>query len=79
MPNKQELIQSLTNVVDYITDAVAEKVSKQVTAEQFGEKPQEGFDSVNKAAETMAMSGGKKFKKTRRFRLVRKNNTRHKV
>ena len=77
MPNKKELVESLSTVVDYIADTVADKVSKQITSEQYGEKQQNGFDSVNKAAETMASSGGSKFKKTRRFRLVNKNKTRN--
>ena len=68
-----ELINSFKTIANYIADAVAEKVS----ISQSGEKPQEGFDAVNKAAETMATSGGSKFKKTRRFRLTKKNKTRH--
>ena len=73
-PNKKELMNSLSNVVDYITDAVAEKVSLNVSSAQFGEKPQNGFDSVNTAAEMMAKSGGKR-KKTRKFKLTKKNKT----
>ena len=74
-PDKEQLIQSLTQVVDYITDAVSEKVSENMVSAQFGEKPQNGFDSVNQAAETMATTGGKKFKRTRRFRLTNRNKT----
>jgi hypothetical protein len=74
VPNKKELMNSLSNVVDYITDAVAEKVSLNVTSAQFGEKPQNGFDSVNAAAEIMAKSGGKR-RKTRKFKLTKKNKT----
>ena len=73
MPNKEELVKSLTNVVDYVADVVSEKVSQNVISAQFGEKPQEGFEAVNKAAETMASSGGSKNKKTRRLRLTNKN------
>jgi hypothetical protein len=73
-PNKKELMKSLSNVVDYITDAVAEKVSQNVTAAQFGEKQQNGFDSVNAAAEMMAKIGGKR-RKTRKFKLTKKNKT----
>ena len=79
-PNKTEVINSLSNVVDYITDAVAEKVSKNVLSDkdretpQDGEKPQDGFDSVNKAAEMMTSSGGKR-RKTRKFKLSKKNKT----
>ena len=74
IPNKKELMNSLSNVVDYITDAVAEKVSLNVSSAQFGEKPQNGFDSVNTVAEMMAKSGGKR-KKTRKFKLTKKNKT----
>ena len=76
VPNKQELMTSLTNVVDYITDTVAERVSQNVTAAQSGEKPQNGFDSVNIAAEMMAKSGGKR-KKTRKFKLTNKKSRRN--
>ena len=72
MPNKEELLKSLSNVVDYITDVVTDKVSKNVSSAQFGEKPQEGFESVNKAAKIIASSGGSKIKKTRRLRLTNK-------
>ena len=78
MPNKKELINSLSTVVDYIADAVAEKVSLNVSSAQFGEKPQNGFDSVNAAAEMMAKSGGKRKRKTRKFKLTKKNKTRAK-
>jgi hypothetical protein len=74
VPSKKELMNSLTNVVDYITDVVSDRVSQNVTASQFGEKPQNGFDAVNAAAEMMAKSGGKR-KKTRKFKLTKKNKT----
>jgi hypothetical protein len=74
LPNKKELMNSLSNVVDYITDAVAQKVSLNVTSAQFGEKQQNGFDSINTAAEMMAKSGGKR-RKTRKFKLTKKNKT----
>ena len=77
VPNKKELMNSLSNVVDYITDAVAEKVSQNVTSAQFGEKQQNGFDSVNTVAEIMATSGGKR-RKTRKFKLTKKNKTKKK-
>ena len=84
-PNKKDLlVKSLIEVVDYIADNVAEKVLQNVlqndTSSQYGEQSQNGFNSVNKVAETMATSGGSKFKKTRRFKLIRnKNKTRHHV
>ncbi len=40
------------------------------------ENTQNGFDSVNAAVETMAISGGKR-KKTRKFKLTNKNKTKH--
>jgi hypothetical protein len=78
-PDKTELIKSLTNVVDYIADIVADKVSRNVTAYQCGDKLQNGFDSVNAAAETMALSTGGKRKKTRKFKLTNKTKTRKNV
>ncbi len=74
--NEQELAKSLTNVVDYITDIAAKKVSEKVSAAQLGDKQQNGFDTVNAVAKTMANSGGKK-RKSRKFKLTNKNKTRH--
>ena len=74
-PTKQKLVKSLINVVNYMTKTVADEVSKKVSAETYGETPQDGFDAVNKVADIMAKSGGKKFKKTRRFSLFNKNKT----
>lgn len=78
-PNKEELVQSLEKVVDYITDVVADRVSEKVVSAQSGEQQQDGFAAINQAAETMASSGGKpKFKKTRKFRLTKgKNKSKH--
>jgi hypothetical protein len=73
--NEQELAKSLTNVVDYITDIAAKKVSEKVSAAQLGDKQQNGFDTVNAVAKTMANSGGKK-RKSRKFKLTNKNKTR---
>ena len=67
-------MKSLTNVVDYITDVVADRVSQNVTAAQSGERQQNGFDSINAAAEMMAKSGGKR-RRTRKFKLTNKNKT----
>ena len=73
-----ELIKSLANVVDYISEKVADKVASQVSqniSANLNETPQNGFDSVNQAAETMAkLSGGKK-RKTKKFKLSNKKNT----
>jgi hypothetical protein len=73
VPNKKELINSLSAVVDYITDAVAEKVSQKIPI-QPNEDQQDGFDSVNTAAGMMAKIGGKR-RKTRKFKLTKKNKT----
>ena len=74
-PNKEELVQSLKKVVDYITDVVADRVSEKVVSSQSGEQQPDGFAAVNEAAEIMASSGGKpKFKKTRKFRLTKGQN-----
>jgi hypothetical protein len=73
VPNKKELINSLSAVVDYITDAVAEKVSQKIPI-QPNEGQQDGFDSVNTAAGIMAKIGGKR-RKTRKFKLTKKNKT----
>jgi hypothetical protein len=65
------MTKSLTNVIDYIADVIAERVSSQTP------HIQDGFSSVNQAAETMASIGGSKFNKTRHFRITKKNKTRH--
>ena len=54
------------------SDKVAKQVTSQVAATNLS---QDGFEAVNNAAQTMAaLSGGKK-KKTRKFRLTKKNKT----
>ena len=68
-------MESLDNVIDYISDSIAQKVSQNVSSSQSGYKVQNGFNAVNTATGTMAMSGGKKFKKTRHFKLTNKNKT----
>lgn len=74
-PDKEKLINSLSQVVDYITEAVADKVSENITSAQYGEKPQDAFQAVNNVAEAISSSGGSKFKRTRHFRLTKKNKT----
>ena len=64
-------VKNLEHVANYIADLVADKVSNI----SLGEKPQEGFQAINKAVETIASSGGSR--KTRNFRLTNKNKTRH--
>jgi hypothetical protein len=68
-----DISKSLTTVVDYFATMVADKVATSISSD----KPQNGFSSVKKAAETMANTGGSKFKKTRRLKLTNKNNTRN--
>ena len=84
-----ELVQSLAKVVDYISEKVADKVASQVAnkidSSELVESSQNGFDAVTQAANVMAdsntmangLSGGRK-KRTRKFRLVKKNKTRSK-
>ena len=74
-PKKQQFIESLGNVITYISDSIAEKMSQQTSLYQSNDGIQNGFNSVNKAVKTMATSGGKK-KKTVHFRITNKNNTR---
>ena len=89
-----ELVQSLEKVINYISDKVAEKVSSKVEntihSSELVETPQNGFDAVNQAANIMAdssknemtggnvMTGCKKKKGTRKFRLVKNNKSRSK-
>ena len=62
------LVQSISQVVDYVANTVADKVSERVMSGQSGENIQNGFQSVNVAARNMA-TGGSRFKRTRKFRL----------
>jgi hypothetical protein len=52
-------VKNLEHVANYIADLVADKVSNI-------SKPQEGFQAINKAVETIASSGGSR--KTRKIR-----------
>jgi len=70
-----EITNSLSKVTNYFANVIADKVSQNISATNNGDKLQDGFVSVNKAAEKMASSGGKKYKKTKRFRLTH-NKTR---
>ena len=65
----QELNKSVGIVLDYISDKISQNLS------QNTDGVQNGFRSVNKAAETMALSGGKR--KTRKFKITKKNKTRY--
>jgi hypothetical protein len=69
-----ELVDGLAKVVDYISNKVADKVAQKMVSNSTVE--QDGFDAVNNAVQSMAaQSGGKKKKKTRKFRLTKKNKT----
>jgi hypothetical protein len=70
-----EITNSLSKVTNYFANVIADKVSQNISAINTKDKLQDGFVSVNKAAEKMASSGGKKYKKTKRFRLTH-NKTR---
>ena len=70
-----EITNSLSKVTNYFANVIADKVSQNISATNNGDKLQDGFVSVNKATEKMASSGGKKYKKTKRFRLTH-NKTR---
>jgi len=75
--NKKQFIESLDNVITYLSDSIAEKISQQISLPQSNDGVQNGFNSVNNVVKTMAtksLSGGKK-KKTVHFRLTSKNNT----
>ena len=67
--NKLNVVNAIDTLVDYITEEVAKKVNFSGN----GDNIQDGFSSVNKAAETMADSGGGKKNKTRKFKLTGKN------
>jgi hypothetical protein len=60
------LPKAFDEVVDFLTDKVAERVKQDMNEGA----QQNGFESVNKASETMANKGGAK-KGTRKFRLVK--------
>jgi hypothetical protein len=48
----QDINSSIKNIVNYMVD----KITSKVTQNMAGEKPQNGFDAVNKAAETFGNS-----------------------
>ena len=73
---KDKVKDALNAVVDYISDKVSEKVSQTVQVTPEG-NIQNGFDSVNKAAETMASIGGSKKRKTRKFRIQKPKKSKH--
>ena len=74
---KDKVKDALNAVVDYISDKVSERIAQKVQVPPTEENIQNGFDSVNKAAETMALTGGYKKRKTRKFRVQKQKTTRH--
>jgi hypothetical protein len=72
-----EVVNSLSTVTNYFADVIADKVTQNISSINNGDKLQDGFNSVNKAVETMAASGGKKNKKTKRFRLTHNKTRQH--
>jgi hypothetical protein len=62
--------------VETTNDTPFEETVTQVETPTSEENTQNGFDSVNAAVETMAISGGKR-RKTRKFKLTNKNKTKH--
>jgi hypothetical protein len=75
-PDQQndKLTQAIDTVVDYIADKVSKKVTINVSSSDY--TPQNGYEAVKTAAETMASSKGGKKRKTRKFKLTKKNKTR---
>ena len=55
-----------------MSDKISEKVATNISSGTEG--AQNGFSAVNTAAEKMATSGGKK---SRKFKLTKKNKTKH--
>lgn len=55
---REKVVQSLTNIMDYLTDTISEKVSENILLSQ--DRPQNGFRSVAKMADTLATRGGTK-------------------
>ena len=68
--NKSNVVNAIDTLLDYITDEVAKKVNVNLNSGNI----QDGFNSVNKSAETMANSGGGKKNRTRKFKLTGKKN-----
>lgn len=69
---RKNLSESINNVVEYISDKIAEKVSNNLSL-QPSEKQQNGFNAIENAAKSIVSTGGNK-NKTRKFRLNRKKN-----
>ena len=81
MPQQQdsEVSQAATTLIKYFSDTIANSVGKAVSEklnQNDSDGIQNGFDSVNKEANTMAASGGHRRRKTRKFKVTKKNKTR---
>jgi hypothetical protein len=79
---KDKVKDALNAVADYISDKVSENISKNVEDAQIIKNTpevniQNGFDSVNKAVETISSTGGSKKRKTRKFRIQKPKKSKH--
>ena len=79
---KDKVKDALNAVADYISDKVSENISKNVEDAQIIKNTpevniQNGFDSVNKAVETITSTGGSKKRKTRKFRIQKPKKSKH--
>ena len=70
--SRESLTNSIDNIITYMSDKISDKVAANISTGPDG--AQNGFSAVNNATEKMASSGGKK---SRKFKLTRKNKTRH--
>ena len=80
---KNKLNDALNSVAEYISDKVSENISKNVEDAKIIKKTpevniQNGFDSVNKAVETISSTGGSKKRKTRKFRIQKQKRSKTK-
>ena len=79
---KDKVKDALNAVADYISDKVSENISKNVEDAQITKNTpevniQNGFDSVNKAVETISSTGGSKKRKTRKFRIQKPKKSKY--
>jgi len=74
---QQEVSQAATTLVKYFSDTLANSLAEKLN-QNNSDVIQNGFDSVNQEVNTMATSGGQKRRKTRKFKLAKKNKSRQK-
>ena len=80
-PGIQQQINDKFSQIDNLTKLrtnIFETIKANYGITQSDYNIQNGFNAVNSAAETMATSGGKRFKKTRHFKLTNKNKNKTK-